>query len=165
MSVLNCHQLGWFFFVLKRGKKTNRANLSYSVFPKKPICILRPNSRCQISFCYPAAPFLLCPHLAYRSMSALALHSFLHMTLRCWIDFCAKVPLIKVVWLMQHLWHQSICFFLSHEVQVAVIATVMSSRHLHSANDLRSHSSLFTSIWTASGDSRKYLKIGKIFKW
>lgn len=165
MWVLNCHQLGWVFFVLKRGEKNQQSQSKLRSVSKK-------------AHLYPQAQFqmpnlLLLPSCSFPSVSSPGLQEhvcfcttfFLAHDIAVLDWFLCQGTLNKVVWLMQHLWHQSICFFLSHEVQVAVIATVMSSRHLHSANDLRSHSSLFTSIWTASGDSRKYLKIGKIFKW
>lgn len=161
MLVLNCHQL--FFLSLKGEKKPQHRPLNVSerahLYPQAQFQV--PNFLLFPSCCFPPTSS---PGPRKHAWSCTAFFQ-LHMALQCWIDLCAKVPLKRSFYLCLHLWLQSICFFLSHEVQVAALAIVMSSRHLHSANDVRSHSSLFTRISSASGDSWKYLNIGQIFKW
>lgn len=110
----------------------------------------------------PQLLFFFCGSPGHRNMPGPALCSF-----RCiWhcIDLCAKAHLIRSFYLCLPVCLQSICFFLGHEVQVTVSATIMSNR-THGANDVRSHSPWLTRIWTASGDSWRCLKFGQIFKW
>lgn len=149
-------------FVLKAGggKQTKLLNVSEKAHLYPQAQFQMPNLLLFPSCCFPS---LSSPGLQERACSCTTFLLAYGTAVQDW--FVCQGTLNKVIWLTQQLWHQSICFFLSHEVQVAALAAVMSSRHLHSANDVRSHSSLFTRICTASGDSWKYLTIGKIFKW
>lgn len=84
----------------------------------------------QVIFCSPAAVSLLWLTWPQKRAWSCTVFFQLHMALQCWLDLCAKVHLIRSFSLCLPVCLQSICFFLSLEVQVTVSAAVMSSRHM-----------------------------------
>lgn len=102
------------FFVLKGGKNPQPRLLNVSERAH-----LYPQAQFQVPnfLLFPSCCFLSTssPGPQKRAWSCTAFFQ-LPMALQCWIDLCAKVPLIRSFYLCLHLWLQSICFFLSHEV-------------------------------------------------
>lgn len=157
MLVWNCHQL---FFGLKGGRV--RKTRTAECFWKSPSVSSGPILGAKS----PSVPQLLFSFhvLTWPTAMCLVLHYGLSAAYGTvvWDRFVCQRTLNEVILLRPAFVPSKHMFFLSH---VAVLATVMSSRHLHSANDMRSRSLLFTRTWTASGDSWKYLKSGQVFKW
>lgn len=114
------------FLSLKRGKKPTQTTECFwksSSVSSGPVPGAKSSSVPQLLFC------LLWLTWPQKHAWSCTVFFQLHMALQCWIDLCAKVHLIRSFYLCLPACLQSICFFLSHEVQVAVLATVMSSRH------------------------------------
>lgn len=97
------------------------------MFLKEFICILRPSSGAKSFSVLQLLFFLLWLTWSQKCTWSCTVFSQLHMALQCWIDFCAKVHLVRSFHLCLPVCLQSIW---SHEVQVTVLATVMSSRHM-----------------------------------
>ena len=149
------------FYTLKEKKNPNT---NYWLFMKESVCILRPNSRCQISFCSAAAVFLLYVP-TWPTGTCLVLHCILSAAYgTAVLDwFVCQGTLKKVIVLIPVL-VASKCMFLLKPWSISCSISNSNEQQTHSANDVRSQSSLFTRIWTASEDSWKYLKIEQIFK-